>query len=777
MNKPIAHPWNQYLWILILIAGLIALPVGANAHNSQPSEAASAAVQNPDNPVTPTMHATGVSAGTHHTCALTDNGGVKCWGRNTYGQLGDDTTTDRLTPVDVVGLSSGVVSVSAGNHHTCALLNTGAVKCWGRNNFGRLGDGTTIDRHTPVDVVGLPSDVSNVVTGFRHTCALLDTGGVMCWGANESGQLGDNTNNTSLVPIYVYHLTHGAISVSAGSYHSCAVTNRDELKCWGANYSGQLGNGTTTDSNIPITINGFADQVMQVSAGEDHTCARTASLVYCWGENEAGQLGDGTTLDRLTPIYVPDLVGVAAAISAGLHQTCALTITGGAKCWGGNEFGQLGTGTTTDSTIPADVVGLASGVTAISAGDYHSCADASGQVLCWGDNQYGQLGTGVPGKRVAPVEVLGIVSGASAVSAGGRHTCALAAGGELCWGRNTYGQLGDGTEIDRLLPVNVTGLLSQPIGISAGPYHSCALLVGGGVDCWGANWYGQLGDNTTTNRQLPTPVIGFESNGAAQVVTGGRHSCALTTAGGVKCWGANGSGQLGDGTVSDHLAPVGVFQMSRRMLAVSAGNYHTCALTNLGGVKCWGDNQYGQLGNSSMQGSLIPVDVPDLTSGVIEISAGNFHTCARTTSGGLKCWGANSDGQLGNGTIVDSPTPTDVIGLTSGVITMSSGYEHTCAIANDGVVLCWGRNTFGQLGNGMYDEDQTPVPVGVVGITGSASQVSAGNYHTCAIVAGDVLCWGRNTYGQLGNGEVGHSPTPVEPDWVPPVFLPLILRP
>jgi hypothetical protein len=335
-----------------------------------------------------------VSAGGYgggsHTCVLTTAGGVKCWGDNYQGELGDGTNSGpetcgfgacSTTPVDVSGFTSGVAAVSAGVH-TCALTTGGGVKCWGDNSYGQLGEGTTTNRSTPVDVPGLTSGVATVSARVSITCALTTAGGVKCWGLNNFGQLGDGTSTgpqlcrdfaanaypCSTTPVDVSGLTSGVAAVSAG-FHSCALTTGGGVKCWGDNRYGQLGDGTTTDSSMPVDAAGLASGVAAVSVGGSNTCAlTTAGGVKCWGANGAGQLGNGTTSGPQTcgtpyavacstsPVDVSGLTSGVAAVSAGDDHTCAVTAVGGVKCWGHNRLGQLGDGTTTNRTTPVDVV-------------------------------------------------------------------------------------------------------------------------------------------------------------------------------------------------------------------------------------------------------------------------------------------------------------------------------------------------------------------------------------------------------------------------------------
>ena len=705
--------------------------------------------------------AVNVAAGNGHTCAVTSAGAVWCWGANWAGQLGDGTNTSRLTPAPVSPRLPplDVTAVTAGDGHTCALTSAGAVWCWGDNRAGQLGDGTTTTRRVPVAVSGLGgSVVVALAASWGHTCAVTSAGAALCWGSNAYGQLGDGTTTDRLTPVVVTGLESGVTAVAAGPAHSCAVTSAGAVWCWGSNADGRLGNGTTTDALTPVAVS-YLDGAAKVTAGHLHTCAVTNSgAVWCWGSGGAGQLGDGTGTDALTPVSVSGLGSGVAALTSGDTHTCALTSAGAVRCWGS---GQLGDGLTGARLTPAAVSGLGSGVAAIGAAMHHTCAVTSaGAVSCWGRNNVGQLGDGTTTSQDAPVPVSSLASGVAAVAVGDWHTCAVTeAGAVKCWGWNGYGQVGDGTTTWRVTPVPVSGLGSGVTTVSASDRHTCALTSGGAVWCWGNNWWGQLGDGTTTSRSAPVAVSGLGS-GVVAVTAGYFHTCALTGAGAVWCWGSNGAGQLGDGTTADRLTPVAVSGFGSGAIAIAAGNNHTCALTNAGAVLCWGGNNLGQLGDGTTTDRPTPGAVTGLGSGVAAVAAtGGGHTCVLMNSGTVRCWGWNDWGQLGDGTTTNALTPVVVSDLGSSVAAVSAGWRHSCARTSAGAAYCWGMNWDGRLGDGgLVYENLVPV----AGLGSNVAKIAAGGSQTCAVTSGGaLLCWGINISGLPGDDRPLIRLTPV----------------
>ncbi|MSY36252.1 MAG: RCC1 repeat-containing protein, partial [Actinobacteria bacterium] len=521
---------------------------------------------------------TAISVGENHTCAIA-SGAAYCWGLNGDGQLGNSTNTNSNSPtaVTATGVLSGktVTAISAGSNHTCAIAS-GAAYCWGANYYGALGNGSTTSSNAPIAVTatGVLSgkSITALSAGLQHTCVIA-SGAAYCWGYNGEMQLGNGSTANSNVPVAV--TATGALAgktitaISAESNFTCAIAS-GAAYCWGYNGSGQLGNGSTTNSNVPIAITTtgilVGKTITAITAGSNHACAIASGAAYCWGANYYGLLGDGSTGNSTIPVSVTATGTLAGktitAISAGLNYTCAIA-SGAAHCWGYNERGQLGNGSTTNSNVPVATVNtlLLDGTTyEISAGSQHTCAIASGSAFCWGLNGSGQLGnsTYANSDRAVAVTTTGALVGKTitAISAGSQHTCAIASGAAYCWGYNGNGQLGNGSTTNPNVPVAVIsmGVLAGKTitAISVGSQHTCA-IASGAAYCWGYNGQGQLGNGSTTNSNIPVAVT---STGvlAGKTVTamsvGGSHTCVIAS-GAAYCWGANYSGQLGIDVTKD----------------------------------------------------------------------------------------------------------------------------------------------------------------------------------------------------------------------------------
>lgn len=717
--------------------------------------------------LTPLTDIVQIAAGSHmsNSCALTRQGGVKCWGMTGFILSDGDMDYEKHpTPVDMPGLTQDIVAVATGGglSATCALTRWGGVKCQGRE--GVVGDGTAEPRPEPVDVVGLNAGVAAISVSPNRACALTAQGGVKCWGG---GPVGDgSTNEWSLAPVDVVGLGSGVRAIAVGWTHTCALTVTGGVKCWGN--GGLMGDAVNGQQLTPLDVPGLGSGVAAITASERHTCALTVTGgVKCWGFNDAGQLGNGAADDSNHLISYPpaDVVGLTSgvvAIAAGPFHTCALTVDKQIKCWGYNGSGQLGDGSTQQRQrpTPVEVVGLDSSATALALGLEHTCAlMETGGVKCWGSDVDGQLGGGIPHQRLTPIDVTGLNAGVARVAAGGLHTCALTPDGNAkCWGANDKGQLGDGTQEQRPSPVDVNHLDARIAVIDTGQNHTCARTRDKRVQCWGTNDTGQLGDGTKAQRLQPVEVEGLDEKVTA-ISTGGEYTCALTVEKGVKCWGSNRYGQLGDGTrAKQRLLPVQVSGLDNGIAEISAGYGHACARTQGNRVKCWGRNREGQLGDSTTKKRLAPVEVTGLDADVNAIAVGGWHTCALMKDGIVKCWGKNRYGQLGDGTTEQRLGPVNVIGLPTDIVAIATGSDHTCALADSGKIHCWGRNSRGQLGDGTTEQPLTSVEVSGID---TATQVTAGASHTCASTPDkQVKCWGDNYSGQLGDGTATIQPIP-----------------
>ena len=660
-----------------------------------------------------------VSAGSRHTCAILDNGDLKCWGGDSFGALGYGETDFDAPPSTAINLGSGrtALAVSAGFFHTCAILDNGDLKCWGWDGHGQLGDGGNISyfgsRNIPTSSainLGMGRTAVAVSAGDGHTCAILDNGDLKCWGMDDYGQLGDggSDNSSSSPPPTAINLGTGrtAVAVTAGGAHTCAILDNNDLKCWGNNEHGQLGvGGVNTNLSAPSSTSidlGVGRTAVAVSAGWSHTCAILDNNdLKCWGGDANGQLGDGeTSTGRSTPpstaidfgtgqnvaLSERDLDGDGTymifqtrlnldyrerSISSGNPHTCVILDNGSVSCWGRNDEGQLGNGGTTSSSTPTLTSSLGVGRTAveISSGGYSSCAILdNGSVACWGSGFGGKLGNGGSSDKTTPTLTSSLGVGRSAVALSvGKHS------------------------------------LSSPV---------CAILDNGSVSCWGSspgNGGGSSNTPTLTSSLGPGRT-------AVTVSSGGHHTCVILDNGDVSCWGSGGYGQLGNGGTADQSTPTITNSLGTgsTAVAISSGWYHTCVLLDSGSVSCWGRNSEGQLGN----GGTTDQTTPTLTSSfgvgrtAVALSSGDVHTCAILDNGAVSCWGSASNGRLGNsgggGSDMLTPTLTDSIGVGRTAVALSSGARHTCAVLDNGDVSCWGMGYFGQLGNGGTTDHTTP---------------------------------------------------------------------
>ncbi|XTZ14993.1 Ig-like domain repeat protein [Micromonospora echinospora] len=395
-----------------------------------------------------------------------------------------------VLPVLAVALSLGLVGASPASVHAApspAAVPPGTGLAWGWNGNGQLGNGTNTHSNVPVPVA-LPAGtrITAIAVGVDHSLAVTSTGTVLAWGANSHGQLGNGTTTDSNVPVPVALPAGTRITaVAAARRHSLGLTSTGTVLAWGTNIFGQLGNGTTTDSNVPVPVALPAGtRITAIAVGLDHSLAVTSTgTALAWGANFWGQLGNGTTTDSTVPVPVDLPAGTRiTAIDGGINHSLALTSTGTMLAWGNNTFGQLGNGTNTDSSRPVPV-DLRTRITAVDVGTNHNLAlTANGFVFAWGDNYWGQLGNGTYFPSNVPVEVFLFDTGpltAIAIDAGVYHSLVLTSTGTMyAWGYNGSGQLGNGTNTDSSRPVPVALPAGTRItAIAAGGGHNLAITA------------------------------------------------------------------------------------------------------------------------------------------------------------------------------------------------------------------------------------------------------------------------------------------------------------
>ncbi len=700
-----------------------------------------------------------LATGSNHTCVVHDNGIVTCWGDNEFGQLGDGTTLDRTAPTPVVGIDNAI-AVSAKSNYTCALLADGTIRCWGKNSTGTLGDGTINDSSTPVAVFGMTRAVA-VSAGWEHTCAVLDDGTVECWGKNFGGRLGTGDEVDSTTPVQA--AVSGVVDVAVGHIHTCVLASDGGVKCWGQDRYGNLGHGAfgsgDSSSLEPVTVKGITSAVA-ISSGNFHVCVVLAEgQTYCWGDAEYGQLGSHSSVyvDEPEPVNVANPRGTndAASVALNYHHSCAVLNDATLRCWGDGVDGQMGDGYFLGGRTPL-AVNTTKPAVAVSVGEKHSCALFEDKTVeCWGANSQGQLGNPWLPHIDDPIQVPIVLQDDSIVSklaAGWNHTCALVDDGSVqCWGG-----------MHSSSPEPIEGIAGA-LNLVSGAGHACAMLDDTSVWCWGSNGAGQFGNGTTSLSSQP-PTWLYNMTGVAEVTAGYSHTCAREHDGDVYCWGGNSSGQLGNGSTTDSPNPVHVD--GANLSAIFAGGGHTCGIEPDSTVACWGENYDGQLGDGSTTDSSRPVSVSGLHD-VQSLALGAAHSCALLGDGTVRCWGEGEHGQLGDGSATDSWVPVEVSGL-SHVVAVVAGERHSCALLETGNVACWGIHSY--LPGLIYFDvhewgDVTPrIIPGINNVT----QLATGSRHTVVYTSdGGLLGWGWNDAGQAAGGRP-KSAIPLAIEWNQP---------
>jgi RHS repeat-associated protein len=692
-------------------------------------------------------------------------------------------------------------AIGVGPYDYVAIKGDGTGVGWGYNFSGEAGYWTNYGVTFFSSYVQYMWNLSNVVAvaaGGKHTTftpdvhpahllALLNDGRLMASGDNAHGQLGRGpTTDGSKKPVFVTNLAD-VVAVSAGGWHSLALTGDGNVWSWGSNDKGQLGIGDRSISQklVPVTVTNLSNVVF-ISAGRDFTLAATSDgKVYAWGANNLGQLGDNTVINKYAPTNVLYLSNIIAVAAGGGHSL-ALRFDGSVWTWGDNSQGQLAiTNTSVNFKRPTLVNGI-SNIVAISAGAVHSLAlQSDGTVWAWGHNRYGQIG-GNTNIVVNPrPTIVKNISGVVSLTAGGFSSMAqLANGAVATWGSQGHQRLINPSALTGLAflqglyhdsnpsPVNLQ-LSTDAVNLSAigdgffsitltnnppleflSNHKSVLVRADGTVWSCGFNGFGVLGTATETSRNRLVQIQGLTEILATS--TGGGHSLAVRRDGSVWTWGGNVFGQLGDGTVVPRLAP-GKLSISSGLTIVSAGGQHSLAIDTNATVWAWGCNFYGQLGDDTVSNRVVPIHLSSLT-GITNISTGNQHSLALDNLGRVWAWGDNRYGQIGDGTFSRRLVPTNVLASPTACSAIAAGDHHSLGLTASGNVYAWGDNNSGQIGNNTQQNQSSPVQV----LTGIKA-IGAGSQFSVALSTnGTVWTWGLNSSGQLGDGTTTTRLTPVQ---------------
>lgn len=748
--------------------------------------------------------ATSLVGGYQHYCATLGSDEVQCWGTQSGSMaLGNNSETDSASPVKVQGLEGVTISkLHGGGYFNCVLLSDQTVRCWGDNAYGQIGSnisGNNIGVASQVlnsTATGPLSGVTDLAIGGYHACALLNDQTVECWGLNSSLQLGDNTNINHILPAKVKNATGtasltGVLSISGGTHHTCVKLSSSDMRCWGINTYGNLGDNTGTNRKLPVQVKGPTGTgtltgIDKLFTGNAVSCAihpdQTAS---CWGFNDQGGVGNNSYATQKVPTTLLGPSGTAALsgitqMMSSPYSSVQAALVGAQNqlyLWGAHLYGQLGNNTlgkpnaVANPATGSDGTGILTGVTHFAGGNSSSCAlfSSDKQVRCWGYSYNEEIGRNAPTLAfptpLAMKDATGTqnLTGVSQVEMGGYTTCVLVNGSVQCWGLSTSGSLGDNTTLSSLHPVQVSGLTTGISAITVGSAYGCAIRASDStLHCWGDNAYGQLGQNGTSDSKIPLQVKNTAGTGFLSGVThvaatpGYQTTCAIAD-GVPHCWGLNTSKQAGNNTVSANvklpnavLDSTGTATLSGAT-AIATENGVACAIIG-GAVYCWGSNGTGRLGNNTNGASSgVALQVQGLTTGVTQISIGTGQACALKDDGTAWCWGDNDYGQLGRGDFVDSITPVQVQGLTGTPTQIMANADATCALVSGGI-QCWGRNAGGSLGTALPAGSHSATPVWISGAhTGATAMYHGRNY--CAKVDGLIKCWGSNAYGRLQQPE------------------------
>lgn len=549
--------------------------------------------------------ATSVATGQYFTCATLQSKKAMCWGFNNHGQVGNGAVGASSLPVEVVGLTDAE-QVEAGDYFACALRTGGKVSCWGNNQAGQVTGVASSDPVLSATEVPTIAGAGALSVGGWFACVVDAAAAVRCWGENTRGQLGQGMRDT---PPFSPVVGIGPVSdLVTGWLFACVREVAGPVKCWGSNALGELGIGIS--GKTQTTATSVLTQANDIDAGRGHTCALETGIVYCWGKNDRGQLGLGFVGgDRSYPSPV---VGVtdALAVATGAEHSCAIRANGQVACWGSDAAGQMGKGFAgADSPAPSEIANVSNALS-LSAGRDHACVvREDSTVMCWGSNTTYQTGSAESGTQPATASYVPGLQDAKLIAAAGDATCAVVGPDSkvYCWGGNGHGELGQGaTGAPNPNPVQVATVppLEQ---ITAGNSHFCGRTVGAfaAIYCWGNDEDGQVGNGApaTPDVSIPAAVRTSFNNG----LFAGANATCLKEGAATYCWGGNDEGKLGlNGMNYESVTPVTLYPQATKIVF---GDEHSCALLPGGSVACTGSYRNGQHGDGILGYAAVPVEV------------------------------------------------------------------------------------------------------------------------------------------------------------------------
>ncbi len=679
-----------------------------------------------------------------HQCGIATDRRGYCWGLNDAGQLGTGNSGANADRPTLISGDLRFLEIQAGEKHSCGLTDSGEVYCWGLNGSdGLLGNNSATSAPTPV-LVTSSERFTRVVTGSAHSCALTVKGDVLCWGSDADGQQGNAAGVTgSAVPAQAATGIKFR-DISAGGIQTCGLGDAGTLYCWG--------NGQHAATAVNTT-----EKFRFLATGGDVTCGISeAGKAFCWGKNSSGALGTGTAgADETQPVAVQS-TELFRSLAIGAESVCGITTAGAIYCWGANDKGQLGLGDTTQRNTPT-LLNHGHDYVKIAATAQSFCASTvTGKNFCWGSDEQEQLGNGAASgnKSIASAMDLSQVSGDArftSLLAGGWSSCGLTSEGNVyCAGAYSDGNLGYGGALTAPAPRFVPVPTEQKFRSLVNGYdHQCGLTAQGKAYCWGLNEFGELGIGRTSAKETYPIAVQF-SGAFTQLVTGRNGTCGLASDGTVYCWGSDEFGQLGNGETKENKNVPVAISNSLKFISLAAGETHNCAITQQGAAYCWGGNGKGQLGDTSF----IDAYTPKAVNGSFtfkSVSAGKNHSCGVAVDGASYCWGADNVGQVGNGAITGLMTSPSLVDSTTTMRTVWAGYSFTCAVTDAGAPFCWGSDSWERLGNGTLSGHVfSPQPVAT---TDTFIAISATYAHACGLSSSNQgVCWGHDGFEQLADG-------------------------